>query len=153
LRKVARVRLTSGFEVTAYIPGIGHNIQEHSVVLIRGGRVKDLPGCRYHVVRGTLDAGGAKDRKNGRSKYGGKKPNSALRKVARVRLTSGFEVTAYIPGIGHNIQEHSVVLIRGGRVKDLPGCRYHVVRGTLDAGGAKDRRNGRSKYGGKKPKG
>lgn len=82
-----------------------------------------------------------------------KKPNSALRKVARVRLTSGFEVTAYIPGIGHNIQEHSVVLIRGGRVKDLPGCRYHVVRGTLDVGGAKDRRNGRSKYGGKKPKG
>ena len=82
-----------------------------------------------------------------------KKPNSALRKVARVRLTSGFDVTAYIPGIGHNIQEHSVVLIRGGRVKDLPGCRYHVVRGTLDAGGAKDRRNGRSKYGGKKPKG
>ena len=82
-----------------------------------------------------------------------KKPNSALRKVACVRLTSGFEVTAYIPGIGHNIQEHSVVLIRGGRVKDLPGCRYHVVRGTLDAGGAKDRRNGRSKYGGKKPKG
>ena len=82
-----------------------------------------------------------------------KKPNSALRKVARVRLTSGFEVTAYIPGIGHNIQEHSVVLIRGVRVKDLPGCRYHVVRGTLDAGGAKDRKNGRSKYGGKKPKG
>ena len=81
-----------------------------------------------------------------------KKPNSALRKVARVRLTSGFEVTAYIPGIGHNIQEHSVVLIRGGRVKDLPGCRYHVVRGTLDAGGVKDRRQSRSKYGGKKPK-
>ena len=81
-----------------------------------------------------------------------KKPNSALRKVARVRLTSGFEVTAYIPGIGHNIQEHSVVLIRGGRVKDLPGCRYHVVRGTLDASGVKDRRQSRSKYGGKKPK-
>ena len=81
-----------------------------------------------------------------------KKPNSALRKVARVKLTSGFEVTAYIPGIGHNIQEHSVVLIRGGRVKDLPGCRYHVVRGTLDAGGVKDRRQSRSKYGGKKPK-
>ena len=75
-----------------------------------------------------------------------KKPNSALRKVARVRLTSGFEVTAYIPGIGHNIQEHSVVLIRGGRVKDLPGCRYHVVRGTLDAAGVKDRRQSRSKY-------
>ena len=75
-----------------------------------------------------------------------KKPNSALRKVARVRLTSGFEVTAYIPGIGHNIQEHSVVLIRGGRVKDLPGCRYHIVRGTLDAAGVKDRRKSRSKY-------
>ena len=81
-----------------------------------------------------------------------KKPNSALRKVARVRLTSGFEVTAYIPGIGHNIQEHSVVLIRGGRVKDLPGVRYHVIRGTLDAAGVKDRENGRSKYGTKKNK-
>ena len=79
-----------------------------------------------------------------------KKPNSALRKVARVKLTSGFEVTAYIPGIGHNIQEHSVVLIRGGRVKDLPGCRYHIVRGTLDAAGVKNRRKSRSKYGGKK---
>jgi small subunit ribosomal protein S12 len=81
-----------------------------------------------------------------------KKPNSALRKVARVRLTSGFEVTAYIPGIGHTIQEHSIVLVRGGRVKDLPGCRYHIVRGTLDATGVKDRKHGRSKYGGKKPK-
>jgi len=81
-----------------------------------------------------------------------KKPNSALRKVARVRLTSGFEVTAYIPGIGHNIQEHSVVLIRGGRVKDLPGVRYHVVRGTLDSGGVKDRTNSRSKYGTKQQK-
>jgi len=81
-----------------------------------------------------------------------KKPNSALRKVARVRLTSGFEVTAYIPGIGHNIQEHSVVLIRGGRVKDLPGVRYHVVRGTLDSAGVKDRTNSRSKYGTKKVK-
>jgi small subunit ribosomal protein S12 len=81
-----------------------------------------------------------------------KKPNSALRKVARVRLTTGFEVTAYIPGIGHNIQEHSVVIVRGGRVKDLPGCRYHVVRGTLDAAGVRDRKRSRSKYGGKKPK-
>ena len=81
-----------------------------------------------------------------------KKPNSAIRKVARVRLTSGFEVTAYIPGIGHNLQEHSVVLLRGGRVKDLPGVRYHIVRGTLDAGGVKDRTQGRSKYGAKKPK-
>lgn len=80
-----------------------------------------------------------------------KKPNSALRKVARVRLTSGFEVTAYIPGIGHNLQEHSVVLVRGGRVKDLPGVRYHIVRGTLDASGVKDRVQGRSKYGVKRP--
>nr|YP_009869848.1 ribosomal protein S12 [Cratoxylum cochinchinense]YP_009869892.1 ribosomal protein S12 [Cratoxylum cochinchinense]YP_010361160.1 ribosomal protein S12 [Cratoxylum sumatranum]YP_010361204.1 ribosomal protein S12 [Cratoxylum sumatranum]YP_010361243.1 ribosomal protein S12 [Cratoxylum pruniflorum]YP_010361287.1 ribosomal protein S12 [Cratoxylum pruniflorum]YP_010361325.1 ribosomal protein S12 [Cratoxylum maingayi]YP_010361369.1 ribosomal protein S12 [Cratoxylum maingayi]YP_010361491.1 riboso len=81
-----------------------------------------------------------------------KKPNSALRKVARVRLTSGFEITAYIPGIGHNLQEHSVVLVRGGRVQDLPGVRYHIVRGTLDAVGVKDRQKGRSKYGVKKPK-
>jgi len=81
-----------------------------------------------------------------------KKPNSALRKVARVKLTSGFEVTAYIPGIGHNLQEHSVVLIRGGRVKDLPGVRYHIVRGALDTSGVKDRRQGRSKYGVSKPK-
>ncbi|HVH65929.1 MAG TPA: 30S ribosomal protein S12 [Candidatus Acidoferrum sp.] len=82
-----------------------------------------------------------------------KKPNSALRKVARVRLTSRQEVTAYIPGIGHNLQEHSVVLIRGGRVKDLPGVRYHVVRGTLDTAGAKGRKQGRSKYGAKREKG
>ena len=81
-----------------------------------------------------------------------KKPNSALRKVARVRLTNGMEVTSYIPGIGHNLQEHSVVLIRGGRVKDLPGVRYHVIRGTLDALGVSDRRQGRSKYGAKRPK-
>ena len=81
-----------------------------------------------------------------------KKPNSALRKVARVRLTNGIEVTAYIPGVGHNLQEHSVVLIRGGRVKDLPGVRYHVVRGTLDAVGVQDRKQGRSKYGAKRPK-
>lgn len=81
-----------------------------------------------------------------------KKPNSALRKVARVRLTNGMEVTAYIPGIGHNLQEHSVVLTRGGRVKDLPGVRYHIIRGTLDALGVEDRRKSRSKYGTKKPK-
>jgi len=80
-----------------------------------------------------------------------KKPNSALRKVARVRLTSGYEVTSYIPGIGHNLQEHSVVLVRGGRVKDLPGVRYHIVRGTLDSVGVADRKQGRSKYGAKKP--
>jgi small subunit ribosomal protein S12 len=80
-----------------------------------------------------------------------KKPNSALRKVARVRLTNGFEVTSYIPGVGHNLQEHSVVLIRGGRVKDLPGVRYHIVRGTLDTVGVDGRRQGRSKYGAKRP--
>jgi small subunit ribosomal protein S12 len=81
-----------------------------------------------------------------------KKPNSALRKVARVRLTNGIEVTSYIPGIGHNLQEHSVVLLRGGRVKDLPGVRYHIVRGTLDTLGVSDRKQGRSKYGAKRPK-
>jgi small subunit ribosomal protein S12 len=79
-----------------------------------------------------------------------KKPNSALRKVARVRLTNGYEVTAYIPGEGHNLQEHSIVLIRGGRVKDLPGVRYHIVRGTLDTSGVEDRKQGRSKYGAKR---
>jgi small subunit ribosomal protein S12 len=81
-----------------------------------------------------------------------KKPNSALRKIARVRLTNGIEVTSYIPGVGHNLQEHSVVLIRGGRVKDLPGVRYHIIRGTLDALGVADRKQGRSKYGAKRPK-
>jgi small subunit ribosomal protein S12 len=81
-----------------------------------------------------------------------KKPNSALRKIARVRLTNGIEVTAYIPGEGHSLQEHSVVLVRGGRVKDLPGVRYHVVRGTLDTGGVNNRKQGRSKYGAKRPK-
>ena len=81
-----------------------------------------------------------------------KKPNSALRKIARVRLTNGLEATTYIPGIGHNLQEHSVVLIRGGRVRDLPGCRYHIIRGTLDAQGVANRKQGRSKYGAKRPK-
>jgi len=81
-----------------------------------------------------------------------KKPNSALRKVARIRLTNGIEVTAYIPGIGHNLQEHSVVLLRGGRVKDLPGVRYHIIRGTLDTLGVQERKKSRSKYGAKKPK-
>jgi len=82
-----------------------------------------------------------------------KKPNSALRKVARVRLTNGIEVTTYIPGVGHNLQEHSIVLIRGGRVKDLPGVRYHIVRGTLDTAGVANRKQSRSKYGAKRPKG
>ncbi|MBI4056423.1 MAG: 30S ribosomal protein S12 [Elusimicrobia bacterium] len=82
-----------------------------------------------------------------------KKPNSALRKIARVKLTSGMEVTSYIPGVGHNLQEHSIVLIRGGRVKDLPGVRYHIIRGVLDTAGVEGRRQGRSKYGAKRPKG
>jgi len=81
-----------------------------------------------------------------------RKPNSALRKVARVRLSNGMEVTAYIPGMGHNLQEHSIVLLRGGRVRDLPGVRYHIVRGSLDTEGVQDRKQGRSKYGAKKPK-
>jgi small subunit ribosomal protein S12 len=81
-----------------------------------------------------------------------KKPNSALRKIARVKLTTGMEVTAYIPGVGHNLQEHSIVMIRGGRVKDLPGVRYHIIRGVLDTAGVNDRRQGRSKYGAKRPK-
>jgi small subunit ribosomal protein S12 len=81
-----------------------------------------------------------------------KKPNSALRKVARIRLMTGMEVTAYIPGVGHNLQEHSIVMIRGGKVKDLPGVRYHIIRGTLDSMGVADRRRGRSKYGSKRPK-
>ena len=152
LRKVARVRLSNGHEVTCYIPGEGHNLQEHSVVLIRGGRVKDLPGVRYHILRGNLDTQGVTARKQQRSKYGAKKPNSALRKVARVRLSNGFEVTAYIPGEGHNLQEHSVVLIRGGRVKDLPGVRYHILRGNLDTQGVANRKKRRSLYGTKKGK-
>ena len=181
LRKVAKVRLTNGFEVISYIGGEGHNLQEHSVVLVRGGRVKDLPGVRYHIVRGSLDLQGVKDRKQSRSKYGAKrpkkgktpalkgspqrrgvctrvytttpkKPNSALRKVARVRLTTGIEVTAYIPGEGHNLQEHSIVLVRGGRVKDLPGVRYKIIRGTLDSAGVKNRKQARSRYGAKKDK-
>lgn len=81
-----------------------------------------------------------------------KKPNSALRKIARIRLTNGYEISAYIPGVGHNLQEHSIVLVRGGRVKDLPGVRYHIVRGKLDAGGVQDRKKSRSKYGAKTPK-
>ena len=154
LRKIARVRLSNGIEVTSYIPGEGHTRQEHSVVLIRGGRVKDLPGTRYHIIRGTLDT--ASPQKRGVctavKTATPKKPNSALRKIARVRLSNGIEVTSYIPGEGHNLQEHSVVLIRGGRVKDLPGTRYHIIRGTLDTAGVADRKQARSKYGAKRPK-
>ena len=115
--------------------------------LIRDGRVKILTKTKSPALKENPQKRGVCTRVYTTTP---KKPNSALRKVARVRLTSGFEVTAYIPGIGHNLQEHSVVLVRGGRVKDLPGVRYHIIRGTLDTSGVKNRTNGRSKYGVKK---
>nr|YP_009426227.1 ribosomal protein S12 [Diplazium bellum]YP_009426274.1 ribosomal protein S12 [Diplazium bellum]YP_009427365.1 ribosomal protein S12 [Rhachidosorus consimilis]YP_009427412.1 ribosomal protein S12 [Rhachidosorus consimilis]ASU94994.1 ribosomal protein S12 [Diplazium bellum]ASU94996.1 ribosomal protein S12 [Diplazium bellum]ASU96131.1 ribosomal protein S12 [Rhachidosorus consimilis]ASU96133.1 ribosomal protein S12 [Rhachidosorus consimilis] len=117
--------------------------------LIRKARQRLGSGTKSPALRGCPQRRGVRTRVYTTTP---KKPNSALRKVARVRLTSKFEVTAYIPGIGHNLQEHSVVPVRGGRVKDLPGVRYHIVRGTLDAVGVKDRKKGRSKYGVKKPK-
>ncbi len=117
--------------------------------LIRQGRKKIVKRSNTPALKGSPQKRGVCVRVYTTTP---KKPNSALRKVARVRLTNGMEVTSYIPGIGHNLQEHSVVLIRGGRVKDLPGVRYHVVRGTLDALGVSDRRQGRSKYGAKRPR-
>ncbi len=117
--------------------------------LVRHGRKKILSRTNTPALKGSPQKRGVCVRVYTTTP---KKPNSALRKVARVRLTNGIEVTSYIPGIGHNLQEHSVVLIRGGRVKDLPGVRYHVIRGTLDALGVSDRRQGRSKYGAKRPK-
>jgi small subunit ribosomal protein S12 len=131
--------------------------------LVRKGRKKLRKKTKAPALRFTFNA---LDRKTSRGKGSPqkrgvctqvktttpKKPNSALRKIARVRLSNGMEVTAYIPGEGHNLQEHSVVLIRGGRVKDLPGVRYHIIRGTLDAQGVEKRRRGRSKYGAKRPK-
>ncbi|MBI2866663.1 MAG: 30S ribosomal protein S12 [Chloroflexi bacterium] len=131
--------------------------------LVRKGRVAVKKRSRTGALRLVLDnQRRRKERGEGAPQKRGvcisvktvtpKKPNSALRKVARVRLTNGLEVTAYIPGEGHNLQEHSVVLIRGGRVQDLPGVRYHVVRGALDAAGVKDRQQGRSKYGAKRAK-
>jgi small subunit ribosomal protein S12 len=132
--------------------------------LIRKGRSSQkaksvAPALRYtqNTLRASVEYGANNPQKRGVctrvSTTAPKKPNSALRKIARVRLTNGMEVTCYIPGEGHNLQEHSVVLIRGGRVKDLPGVRYHIIRGTLDASGVEDRRQGRSKYGTKRPKG
>ena len=112
--------------------------------LVRNGRERPKTKTKSPGLRGSPQRRGVCTRVYTMTP---KKPNSALRKVARVRLTTGIEVTAYIPGIGHNLQEHSVVLIRGGRVKDLPGVRYHVVRGALDAQGVRDRKQGRSKYG------
>nr|QKV48565.1 ribosomal protein S12 [Vicia ramuliflora] len=120
--------------------------------LIRNTRQPIRTGTKSPALRGCPQRRGTCTRVYVRLMITPKKPNSALRKVARVRLTSGFEITAYIPGIGHNLQEHSVVLVRGGRVKDLPGVRYHIVRGTLDAVGVKGRQQRRSKYGTKKPK-
>jgi len=117
--------------------------------LVRKGRKKQVEKTKSPALQGNPQRRGVCTRVYTTTP---KKPNSALRKVARVRLTSGIEVTAYIPGIGHNLQEHSVVLVRGGRVKDLPGVRYKIVRGALDTEGVKDRKQSRSKYGVKKPK-
>jgi small subunit ribosomal protein S12 len=117
--------------------------------LVRKGRKKLVQKTKSPALRGAPQKRGVCTRV---ATVSPKKPNSALRKICRVRLSNGMEVTAYIPGIGHNLQEHSVILIRGGRVKDLPGVRYHVVRGTLDASGTRDRKSSRSKYGAKKPK-
>jgi len=117
--------------------------------LVKHGRAKQSAKQAAPALRGSPQKRGVCTRVYTQTP---KKPNSALRKVARVRLTNGIEVTVYIPGVGHNLQEHSVVLIRGGRVKDLPGVRYHIIRGTLDSIGVQDRRRGRSKYGAKRPK-
>jgi small subunit ribosomal protein S12 len=117
--------------------------------LVRKGRKKQRKKSNTPALKGCPQKRGVCIRVYTKTP---KKPNSALRKIARVRLTNGMEVTTYIPGEGHNLQEHSVVLIRGGRVKDMPGIRYHVVRGTLDTIGVQDRRQGRSKYGAKKPR-
>jgi small subunit ribosomal protein S12 len=117
--------------------------------LVRKGRRSETKKSKSPAMRGNPQKRGVCTRVYTTTP---KKPNSALRKVARVRLVNGIEVTAYIPGEGHNLQEHSIVLIRGGRVKDLPGVRYHIIRGTLDASGVSDRRQSRSKYGAKKPK-
>jgi small subunit ribosomal protein S12 len=117
--------------------------------LVRKGRERALKRTKTPALKGSPQKRGVCTRVYTTTP---KKPNSALRKVARVRLVNGMEVTSYIPGVGHNLQEHSLVLIRGGRVKDLPGVRYHVIRGTLDAVGVAGRKQGRSKYGAKRPK-
>src|SRR6266704_1417320 len=117
--------------------------------LVKHGRAKQRGKSKAPALQGSPQKRGVCTRVYTTTP---KKPNSALRKVARVRLTNSIEVTAYIPGEGHNLQEHSIVLIRGGRVKDLPGVRYHIVRGTLDTAGVTDRKQGRSKYGAKRPK-
>ena len=130
-------------------PGKKENFLPTVNQLIRKGRMREFKKGTAPALRGCPQKRGVCTRVYTTTP---KKPNSALRKVARVRLTNNIEVTAYIPGEGHNLQEHSIVLIRGGRVKDLPGVRYHIIRGTLDASGVDGRKNGRSKYGAKKPK-
>jgi small subunit ribosomal protein S12 len=130
-------------------PGKKENFLPTVNQLIRKGRMREVKKGTAPALRGCPQKRGVCTRVYTTTP---KKPNSALRKVARVRLTNNIEVTAYIPGEGHNLQEHSIVLIRGGRVKDLPGVRYHIIRGTLDASGVEGRKNGRSKYGAKKPK-
>ena len=117
--------------------------------LVRKGRTSSREKSKTPALKGSPQRRGVCTRV---FTHTPKKPNSALRKVARVRLTTGVEITAYIPGVGHNLQEHSIVLVRGGRVRDLPGVRYHIVRGTLDCAGVEDRKTSRSKYGVKKPK-
>ena len=117
--------------------------------LVRKGRKKTVDKSKTPALKGNPQKRGVCTRVYTTTP---KKPNSALRKIARVRLTNGYEVTAYIPGVGHSLQEHSVVMIRGGRVKDLPGVRYHIIRGTLDAQGVQGRMQSRSKYGAKRPK-
>jgi len=131
--------------ILALLPGIMPTINQ----LVKAGRADEHAKEKAPALRGNPQKRGVCTRVYTTTP---KKPNSALRKVARVRLTNGFEVTAYIPGEGHNLQEHSIVLIRGGRVKDLPGVRYHIIRGTLDAAGVTERKQSRSKYGAKRPK-
>ena len=140
--------------ITQDLNVLGNSTRRQDVVptiqqLVRKGRQDKVTKTKAPALKGSPQRRGVCTRVYTTTP---KKPNSALRKVARVRLTSGIEITAYIPGVGHNLQEHSIVLIRGGRVKDLPGVRYHVVRGTLDAVGVQGRKQGRSKYGAKRPK-
>src|SRR5690606_36640811 len=137
--------LAAGFRIFPGVPGRMPTINQ----LLRKGRKRVIRKSKSPAMRGNPQRRGVCTRVYTTTP---KKPNSALRQVARVRLTNGLEVTAYIPGVGHKLQEHSIVLIRGGRVKDLPGVRYHIVRGTLHASGVNDRRQRRSKYGAKRPK-
>lgn len=137
------------------MPTINQLVRRGRTVLVRKSKAPALHFSYNSLRLKSFDTGGNPQKQGVCTQVKTvtpKKPNSALRKVARVRLTNGIEVTAYIPGVGHNLQEHSVVLIRGGRVKDLPGVRYHIIRGTLDATGVANRRQSRSKYGAKRPK-